>query len=100
MEESIMVKIETLLYEQSQTSVASVCLDGSVDYAANVSQASNAGEPCARCCMLLKKLKDSILQYRNYLEHEAEEVEKLYGKHKKALFTTTNKGGGSNKSLG
>ena len=50
--------------------------------------------------MLLKKLKDSILQYRNYLEHEAEEVEKLYSKHKKALFTPTSKGGGSNKSLG
>lgn len=40
------------------------------------------------------------MKYRNYLEHEAEEVDKLYNKHKKALFTFSSKGSASNKSLG
>lgn len=40
MEESIMVKIEALLYEQSLSTVAPVFLDGSVEIGASMSQSS------------------------------------------------------------
>jgi len=40
-----------------------------------------------KCCDILKKLKDSIIKYKKYLEGESQEIEKIYEKYKKILFS-------------
>jgi hypothetical protein len=44
------------------------------------------GSACARCCEILRKLKDSIMRFRKYLEGESTEMERLYDKYKRTMY--------------
>ena len=46
------------------------------------------GEACGKCCEILKRMKESIIKYKKYLEGEAGEFEKLYDKYKKTMYST------------
>ena len=64
-------------------------IEEAVNKAGNIRTADIIGSSmCNRCCEVLKKVKGSIINYKDYLEAEAQEVEKLYAKHKKTLFVS------------
>ena len=42
-------------------------------------------EACDKCCQMLKKIKGSIMKYRELMETEANAVEGLYEKFKAKL---------------
>jgi hypothetical protein len=42
-------------------------------------------ETCDKCCQMLKKIKGSIMKYRELMEAEANAVEGLYEKFKAKL---------------
>ncbi len=42
-------------------------------------------EACDKCCQMLKKIKGSIMKYRELMEAEASAVEGLYEKFKAKL---------------
>ncbi len=44
------------------------------------------GSGCGRCCEILRKLKDSVLRFRKYLEGESREMERLYDKYKRTMY--------------
>lgn len=43
------------------------------------------GNSCESCCILLKKLKGSIMNYKQYLEKEGEQFECLVDNFKQKL---------------
>jgi hypothetical protein len=45
------------------------------------------GEACTKCCEILKKLKDSIIRFKKYLEGESAEFERIYDKYKKTMYS-------------
>ena len=42
------------------------------------SSTSENSDECNKCCVMIKKIKDSVMRYRQYLEQEGEECERLY----------------------
>ena len=40
------------------------------------------GSSCDKCCQLVKRIKESILKYRAFLEEESKAGEALYSKYK------------------
>lgn len=44
-------------------------------------------DSCESCCVMLKRLKESLLKFKKYLEGEGAELENLINKYKKTLFT-------------
>lgn len=51
-----------------------------------IEQAFSA-EACGKCCEILRKLKDSIIKFKKYLEGESAEFERIYDKYKKTMYS-------------
>ena len=43
-------------------------------------------EQCSKCCSMLKKLKDTIIEYRSYLSEEGKQIDILYFRYKNNIF--------------
>jgi len=44
-------------------------------------------DSCQNCCTMLKRIKESIINFKRYLDNEGAELDQLFTKYKKVLFS-------------